>query len=89
MHELGDRRPLHLDDHVLAGDAGVARVHLGDRRRGERLAVERGEHLLERRPSSASTTARTSSNGSGGTWSRHFLNSLDQLLGEEALAATR
>ncbi len=37
---------LHLHDDLLAG-AQRRGVHLGDRRRGERGLVERGEHVLE------------------------------------------
>ncbi len=37
------------------------------------------------RPRSCSTTARTSANRSGGTWSRSCLNSDDELVGEEPL----
>ena len=48
-HETVDGGPLHLDDDVLAG-AQPRRVDLGDRRRGERRAVERLEHVLEARP---------------------------------------
>ena len=51
------------------------RVDLRDRGGRQRLLVERGEHLLERRPRSSSTTRRTSANDSGGTWSRQALNS--------------
>ena len=39
--------PLHLDDDALAG-AQRGRVHLGDRRRRQRLVVDGGEHLVER-----------------------------------------
>ena len=39
-----------------------------------------------RAPRSCSTVSRTASKGSAGTWSRHFLNSLDQLGGEEPFA---
>ena len=43
----GDRRPLDLDHHLLAG-AERRRVHLGDRGRGQRRAVDPPEHLAER-----------------------------------------
>ena len=39
-----DARPLDLDDDLLAGVQG-GEVHLGDRRRGERLLLERGEQV--------------------------------------------
>ena len=47
VHEAGDVGALHLDDDVLAR-AQARGVHLGDRRRGERRHVERGEHVVER-----------------------------------------
>ena len=46
-HQAGDARSLHLDDHVLAA-AQRCRVHLGDRGRGQRRAIEDGEDALER-----------------------------------------
>ncbi len=45
-HQRGDLGPLHLDDDRLAGVEG-RRVDLGDRRRGQRRAVEPGEGGLE------------------------------------------
>ena len=49
--------------------------------------VELGEHRLERTgPGPAWMTARTSANGSGGTWSRQLLELVDELVGEQALA---
>ena len=78
-------RPLDLDDDLLAGDE-AGRVHLRDRRRGERLGARtRRRPCSSGRPRSRSTTARTSANRSGGTWSRSFLNSSTQLVGEEPL----
>ena len=47
VDELADRRALHLHHDVLAG-AQRGAVHLGDRRRRQRLGVEALEHLLER-----------------------------------------
>ena len=75
MHEPADRRPLHLDDDLLAGEQRGG-VHLGDRRGGERLGVEAAKISSSGAPSSSSTTARTTANGSAGTWSRQRLNSL-------------
>ena len=48
-HERRDSWPLDLHDDLLAGDE-AGRVHLRDRRRGERLGRELGEDLLERPP---------------------------------------
>ena len=47
VHRGADGGPLHLDDHLLTGEQG-GHVHLGDRRRSQRGALEAGEHLLER-----------------------------------------
>ena len=45
-HEARDLRPLHLHDHFFAG-AQPRRVHLRDRRRRDRHAVEALEHVVE------------------------------------------
>ena len=74
-HEAGDVGALDLDDDVLAG-AQPGGVDLGDRRRRERrLGRTTANTSSSGRPSSASTVARTTSNGSAGTWSRQRLNS--------------
>ncbi len=83
---LRDLRPLHLDHDLFAG-AQPGRVHLGDRGRGDRRLVERLEQLLER-------TAEVDLHHCphvGERLGRHLiaqqLELVDQLVGEEALAA--
>ena len=85
-HEVGDRGPLHLHHDLLAGDGGWPRAP-GRWRRRPAAARSNCENTSSRgRPRSASTIWRTASNGSAGTWSRRSWNSLDQLVGEDALA---
>ena len=84
--EPGDGGPLHLDHDLLAGAQGGG-VHLGDRRRRQRACGRpSGRPPRAGGPRSASTTSRTTRNGSGGTWSRQQLELADQLGGEDALA---
>ena len=68
-------RPLDLD-HDLARRCGAWRAWtwaIGGGRDG--AGVEGREHLVEGAAEVVLDDARTSSNGSGGTWSRHSLNS--------------
>src|SRR5207342_847063 len=60
--------PLHLDDDLLAGlESGD--VHLSDRPGGERLRLDRLDHVLQGTPSSSSITETTSSSLMGVTLS--------------------
>ena len=85
-HEPGDLRALHLDDDVLAG-AQPRRVHLRDRRRRDRRALERREHVVERAAELELDDAAHVVERLGRHPVAQQLELGDELLGEEALAA--
>ena len=60
-------------------------VHLRERRRGERLLVERREHAPSGRPSSRSTTSRLQRTGCAGTASWHCFSMLTNSGGNTSL----
>ena len=68
LHDVLDPGALDLHDDPLAG-AQPGDVGLADRRGGERLPVELGEHLVDRRRRARPRApAWIASRGSGGTW---------------------
>ncbi len=76
-HPAPDARSLNLDDDLLAGVQGGV-MHLGDRRRGERLFLELGEQARTgSSPSSSLSSLCTSSVSAGGTRSSRLRNSRD------------
>ena len=83
-HETVDGGPLDLDDDVLAG-AQPRPVDLGDRRRRERRAVERLEHVLEARPEILLDGPAHVVERLGGDLVAAFLELVDQLRREQAL----
>ncbi len=85
-HQLRDARPLHLDDHLLAG-AQARRVHLRDRRGGEALARRSAR---TRSSSGRAEVLLDDLLDDGERLRRHLiaaaLELLDQLVGKDALA---
>ena len=81
---LGHGGALHLHHHPLAG---VQRrgVHLGDRSRRQRGALELGEEILERAPQLALDGGAHGVERFGGHLVATLLELVDEFLGEEAL----
>ena len=85
-HEPRDLRALHLDDDVFAG-AQPCRVHLRDRRRRDRRALERREHVVEGAAELELDDAAHVVERLGRHAVAEQLELGDELFGEQALAA--